>query len=224
METGTPAADVRQNYENVFDAAKKGSFNDHGTIVLTHEITGDTMNMFMEMYPKIKDNFDYVVPFYAATNTTNLYVEDDAEGGEVFADYVRDVYGSYVDQATTTITNNHPEPTLTGWQGPLATVANPTVTAVEAAKPTNDSGGSEGSESGGDYESGVDDSVDGDNNWNSNTKGDKSNPKTKVYNYHNNKHTNNGDSSDDDSGAFNSVTASFFTILAVSFVSATYTF
>ncbi|TIC41241.1 glycoside hydrolase/deacetylase [Wallemia mellicola] len=127
--------DVEKNYEDVINAAKNGTFKEEGTIMLTHEITGETMDIFMDMYPKIKDAFKYVAPFYAATNTTNLYVEtgDDVKQGETFSEYVKNVYGDDVEAASTTNTNSHPNPTVTGTQGPLATIANPTVASVEGA-------------------------------------------------------------------------------------------
>ena len=136
MSSGTSKDQVKQNYEKVINDAKDGKFDTAGTIVLTHEITGDTMDMFMEMYPEIKDNFDYIVPFYAATNTTNLYVEtgDDVKKGQTFAEYVKDVYnGTSVEAATSTNSNDHPDPTMTGTAGALATVANPTVASIEGA-------------------------------------------------------------------------------------------
>lgn len=127
--------DVEKNYEDVINAAKNGTFKEEGTIMLTHEITGETMDIFMDMYPKIKENFKYVAPFYAATNTTNLYVEtgDDVKEGETFSEYVKNVYGDDVEAASTTNTNSHPNPTVTGTQGPLATIANPTIASVEGA-------------------------------------------------------------------------------------------
>lgn len=96
----------------------------------------------MEMYPKIRENFKYVVPFFAATNTTELYVETDegVEEGETFADYVSHAYGSSVATPTSINTNYHPEPTKTGWGGPLATVANPTVVSIESSSETGNSG------------------------------------------------------------------------------------
>lgn len=136
MSSGTSKDTVKQNYQDVIDAAKNGTFDDEGTIVLTHEITGDTMDMFMEMYPDIRDNFDYIVPFYAASNTTNLYVEtdDDVKKGETFAEYVKNVYnGTSVEAATSTASNDHPNPSATGTAGPLATIVNPTVASIEGA-------------------------------------------------------------------------------------------
>ncbi|TIB39960.1 hypothetical protein E3P86_00903 [Wallemia ichthyophaga] len=130
---------VEQNYQDVIDAAKNGTFDDAGTIVLTHEITGPTMDMFMKMFPKIRDAFEYVVPFYAARNITNLYVGDDDENtGETFAEYVSDVYnGTSVEAATSTNSNEHPPATVTGTNGALATVANPTVASIEGASATD---------------------------------------------------------------------------------------
>ncbi|TIC72956.1 glycoside hydrolase/deacetylase [Wallemia mellicola] len=192
---------VRQNYEDVFDAAKNGTFNDHGTIVLTHEITGNTMDLFMEMYPKIKENFKYVVPFYAATNTTNLYVETDeeVEQGETFEDYVNHVYGSTVSAPTSTNTNYHPEPTKTGWGGPLATVANPTVVSIESA-----------SESGSDEDDNV---VNGQNDSDIN----------RVSIEHKDSPNGKGDSSDNSKATHTSVT-SLTAIVALFVISTSFTF
>lgn len=136
MSSGLTKEDVENNYEDVFKSAENGTFKDHGTIVLTHEITGDTMDVFMDMYGKIKDNFKYIVPFYAAENKTNLYVEsgDDVKQGQTFAEYVKDIYnGTSVEAATSTNSNSHPEPTVTGTKGAFATIANPTVASVEGA-------------------------------------------------------------------------------------------
>lgn len=102
-------------------------------------MTGPTMDMFMKMFPKIRDAFEYVVPFYAARNITNLYVGDDDENtGETFAEYVSDVYnGTSVEAATSTNSNEHPPATVTGTNGALATVANPTVASIEGASATD---------------------------------------------------------------------------------------
>ncbi|TIB60638.1 hypothetical protein E3P77_04114 [Wallemia ichthyophaga] len=220
MINGKTKDDVRKNYLDVFDAAESGVFEDHGTIVLTHEITAETMEMFIEMYPNIRDNFDYVVPLSVATNRTNLYVEEETERGEVFADYVNDHYGSTVNQATSINTNIHPNPTLTGWQGPLATIANPTVAEVEAAtEPTTASSSSSSSsssagsssvsnDSGNDDEEDVEDDKT-EHKSDDNIPSQKSNPF--VYNYPQNTHSNNGASS----GGHTSITKPVFTMVAL---------
>lgn len=66
-----PKSSVEQNYQNII-----GNVSDeHGVIVLTHEINGDTMSLAMDEYPTILNSFN-IVPLTACMNWTNPYAED----------------------------------------------------------------------------------------------------------------------------------------------------
>lgn len=67
-----PTSKIKANYASIIN--EKG-YNQHGNIVLTHEINGPTMKMFMTMYPKIKAAFKYIVPLTACMNITQPYPE-----------------------------------------------------------------------------------------------------------------------------------------------------
>lgn len=63
--------DIENNYEKIINKAKSES-----PVVLTHELTGDTMSMFQTEYPKISKGFKNVAPLTACFNVTNPYPED----------------------------------------------------------------------------------------------------------------------------------------------------
>lgn len=67
-----PTAAIVSNYNSIINE----NYDTHGNIVLTHEINGDTMDLMMKMYPKIKQHFKNIVPITACMNETNPYPED----------------------------------------------------------------------------------------------------------------------------------------------------
>lgn len=67
---------IDSNYEKIIKQGSNGTANDHGVVVLTHELTNETMSEFIRMYPKIKKAYKNVVPLTACFNATSPYVED----------------------------------------------------------------------------------------------------------------------------------------------------
>ncbi|WFD28888.1 hypothetical protein MNAN1_003904 [Malassezia nana] len=72
---------VQQNYQNIINKADSES-----PIVLTHEIVNQTMQLFMDEFPKIEGKYKNVVPISACQNITNPYPEDIQY--PVFSDFV----------------------------------------------------------------------------------------------------------------------------------------
>lgn len=70
-------ANVTQNYENVFNKAKNGTYATHGPIVLNHEVNNNTMSEIINQFPNIKANFKYIVPIATGLNITHPYAEQD---------------------------------------------------------------------------------------------------------------------------------------------------
>jgi len=68
-------AAVNANYQNILDAATRGNFSSHGTIVLSHELNGGTMNTSATYLPKIQQAFKYVVPVAVCQNNSQPYIE-----------------------------------------------------------------------------------------------------------------------------------------------------
>ena len=67
---------IDQNYQNIIQQGNNGTTDDHGVIVLTHELTNSTMGEFIRQYPAIKKAYDHVVPLTACFNATSPYAED----------------------------------------------------------------------------------------------------------------------------------------------------
>lgn len=66
---------VQQNYDNLISAAKSGTFDSVGAIILTHELNNYTMQTAIENYRALSEAFDYMVPIAVAQNRTQPYVE-----------------------------------------------------------------------------------------------------------------------------------------------------
>jgi len=66
---------VDQNYQNLITSAGNGTFNNAGTIMLTHELTNYTMQEAINWYPKLKAAFKSIVPVGVGMNWTQPYVE-----------------------------------------------------------------------------------------------------------------------------------------------------
>ncbi|WFD36238.1 hypothetical protein MCUN1_003116 [Malassezia cuniculi] len=71
IDTGTPKSKIESNYQKI-----DGKANTESPIVLTHELTNNTMSMFVEQYPALKKAYKNVVPLTACLNVTNPYPED----------------------------------------------------------------------------------------------------------------------------------------------------
>ncbi|CAD6576182.1 MAG: hypothetical protein CYPHOPRED_005939 [Cyphobasidiales sp. Tagirdzhanova-0007] len=59
---GLPTASIISNYDQMYSKAASGHFNTQGTIVLTHELNDDTMDLAMTELPSIAANFKHIVP------------------------------------------------------------------------------------------------------------------------------------------------------------------
>jgi len=79
-----PRSKIESNYQKII---KKG-YDSGSTIVLTHEIRGDTMQLFQDMYPQIRKAFKNVIPLTACLNVTTPYAEDNITYS-VFSDFVK---------------------------------------------------------------------------------------------------------------------------------------
>ncbi|KAJ8081859.1 hypothetical protein PM082_007705 [Marasmius tenuissimus] len=73
----TTVADIDANYQAFVDAAKNGTFDREGGIILTHESSNFTMGESMKFYPAMKAAFKHIVPVGVAMNWTHPYVEQD---------------------------------------------------------------------------------------------------------------------------------------------------
>ncbi|WFD00023.1 hypothetical protein MYAM1_002769 [Malassezia yamatoensis] len=86
-EGALATSQIDQNYQEIISQGTNGTTNDHGVVVLTHELTNDTMSEFIKMYPKIKKAYKHVVPLTACYNATTPYQEDTPTYPN-FADFV----------------------------------------------------------------------------------------------------------------------------------------
>lgn len=68
---------VNNNYNNVYNKAKNGTYSTHGPIVLNHEVNNNTMSEIINQYPNIKANFKYITPIATGYNLTHPYAEQD---------------------------------------------------------------------------------------------------------------------------------------------------
>ncbi|KAF9547617.1 glycoside hydrolase/deacetylase [Agrocybe pediades] len=74
---GITTADVDKEYQSMIDDAKKGMFNNVGTMILAHELDDYTMGEAMKFYPMLKEAFDHIVPVAIGMNITQPYVESE---------------------------------------------------------------------------------------------------------------------------------------------------
>ena len=71
VDSGTPKSQIKKNYEGIIKKADKES-----PVVLAHELTNNTMSLFVEEYGNIKKAFDNIVPMTACFNVSRPYPED----------------------------------------------------------------------------------------------------------------------------------------------------
>lgn len=78
INTGNPpvtAASIDGNYQALIDSLNNGTFNERGTIMLTHELNNFTMSEAIKWYPQLKQAFASLVPVASAYNLTHPYQE-----------------------------------------------------------------------------------------------------------------------------------------------------
>ncbi|KAK1226234.1 hypothetical protein PQX77_010816 [Marasmius sp. AFHP31] len=83
----TTVTEIDANYQAFVDAAKNGTFDREGGIILTHESSNFTMGESMKFYPAMKAAFKHIVPVGVAMNWTHPYVEQDVTQPS-FAEYI----------------------------------------------------------------------------------------------------------------------------------------
>ncbi|GAA5972297.1 hypothetical protein JCM3765_007660 [Sporobolomyces pararoseus] len=69
------AQKVQANYDAIYAKQANGTYNTHGTIVLTHELNNDTMVLGQQNLPQMQKSFQHVVPVGVCYNNTQPYVE-----------------------------------------------------------------------------------------------------------------------------------------------------
>ncbi|KAI5477439.1 chitin deacetylase, carbohydrate esterase family 4 protein [Pseudohyphozyma bogoriensis] len=121
-------AAVEANYQNFIDMGANGEFDTSGTIVLTHEIDGETMALSEKFLPSIRSTFTGgVMPVAVCMNNTTPYAEGPAY-----------VYPNYEQWMNGTRTVTLPEPTAaTSVEAPLLTAVTtssaPTTTTTSSS-------------------------------------------------------------------------------------------
>lgn len=78
INTGTPpvtASQIDANYQSILDAAKNGTYNTRGTIMLTHELNNFTMSEAVKYLPDLQGAFKHVITVAEGLNVTHPYVE-----------------------------------------------------------------------------------------------------------------------------------------------------
>lgn len=83
----SPTSKIESNYEKIINKQKDDKLDGKGVIVLTHELTKNTMGQFQMQYDKIRDAYEHIVPLTACLNVTHPYVEDNVTY-PVFNDFV----------------------------------------------------------------------------------------------------------------------------------------
>lgn len=81
-------AKIDSNYQKIIDKQTQNKLDGKGVVVLTHELTENTMNEFMKEFPKIKKAYQNVIPLTACLNVTQPYVEDNYTYA-VFSDFIK---------------------------------------------------------------------------------------------------------------------------------------
>ncbi|KAF7320682.1 NodB-like proteiny domain-containing protein [Mycena chlorophos] len=78
---------VYSNYDKLISDAKAGDMDTHGAIILTHELNTYTIGTAMNLYPQLKDAFEWITPVGVALNRTQPYVEQN---------YTQDNFAQYI--------------------------------------------------------------------------------------------------------------------------------
>ncbi|TFK48946.1 carbohydrate esterase family 4 protein [Heliocybe sulcata] len=72
-----PQTTVDQNYQNIINKAKNGTYDTEGILVLSHELQNFTMSENMKWFPMIQQAFKWITPLAVCNNNTKPYVEQD---------------------------------------------------------------------------------------------------------------------------------------------------
>ncbi|GAA5825744.1 hypothetical protein JCM3770_007097 [Rhodotorula araucariae] len=133
-------AKIVDNYNQILAKAANGTYNVNGTIVLSHELNNDTMNLAQEFLPKIKQAFKHVAPIGVAMNNTKPYIES----GYTYPNFAQYIAG--------TTTMSLAAPTAVSTEAPLSiplsTGVTGSISATVAYADASASSGSGGSASG----------------------------------------------------------------------------
>ncbi|KAL1916382.1 uncharacterized protein VTP21DRAFT_5573 [Calcarisporiella thermophila] len=70
-----PVPTIEQNFNNIIQKGKNGTFSQSGAMVLEHEINAATIALAIKYYPQLKQAYKYVTPLTACMNITQPYVE-----------------------------------------------------------------------------------------------------------------------------------------------------
>jgi len=84
-QLGTAVGDVsatviQQNFDYIIGNVSQ----EHGIVVLDHELSIDIANMWIENYPTINKTFNHIVPALTCNNITSIWAE---EGAPLYPDY-----------------------------------------------------------------------------------------------------------------------------------------
>ncbi|KAF5319153.1 hypothetical protein D9619_008478 [Psilocybe cf. subviscida] len=96
---GVTPQSVDQEYQTMISDAKKGMFNQTGTMILMHELNDFTMSQAIKYYPKVKAVFDHIVPVGVGMNITHPYVEDGYDMPN-FVQYIAGMGSEYAKNGT----------------------------------------------------------------------------------------------------------------------------
>lgn len=122
------------NYQALIDAATSGTFNDIGTIFLTHELTNLTMSEAINWYGNLTSAFKHLVPVGVALNVTKPYVED-GYTLPTFAQYVNGTHvGSIVGSVNGTTINTSASATISSASHSATTTSSTPTAGTNAAQ------------------------------------------------------------------------------------------
>ncbi|KAK1231274.1 hypothetical protein PQX77_005614 [Marasmius sp. AFHP31] len=103
---------IDANYQAFINAAKNGTFDREGGIILTHEASNFTMSEAIKFYPTLKAAFKHIVPVGVAMNWTRPYLEQE---------YLLPSFSEYISGNTTKPLPAAAVSRLTGTNGGLRT-------------------------------------------------------------------------------------------------------
>ncbi|WFD36384.1 hypothetical protein MCUN1_003263 [Malassezia cuniculi] len=144
MDEGTGQSEIESNYRKIISRA-----NSTSPIVLAHEVSTHTMNMFMTMYPEIEKAFQHIVPVTACVNATKPGPEDITYPN--FAQYVSGDIGAKGQPDGENIKVNADakyQPTPLAQQTQKGSFMNPNVDATSSSANSTSSGSSDSASSG----------------------------------------------------------------------------
>ncbi|KAK1234112.1 hypothetical protein PQX77_002691 [Marasmius sp. AFHP31] len=110
--SSTKPETIDANYQAFINAAKNGTFDREGGIILTHEASNFTMSEAIKFYPALKAAFKHIVPVGVAMNWTRPYLEQE---------YLLPSFSEYISGNTTKPLPAAAVSRLTGTNGGLRT-------------------------------------------------------------------------------------------------------